>query len=179
MPGLGVLGLPPLAGGHMLGAGGTGTGRGHTGAGASASASTGACAGAGAGAGAAAGAGAGAGGSDSDECMEVSAPEVAVKMVEHRQVLEDGLEIVGTKGGTLASNLPHPRADCTVHAITLSKAAKRTVRGNEKHCPRCVHCVCTALALRMHCTDNAQHRTCTARAPHVHRTCTARAPHVH
>ena len=50
----------------------------------------------------------------------------------------DGVEIVGTKGGTLASNLPHPRAHCTVHPITLSKAAKRTVRGNEKHCPWCV-----------------------------------------
>ena len=34
--------------------------------------------------------------------------------------------------------LPHPRAHCTVHPITLSKAAKRTVRGNEKHCPWCV-----------------------------------------
>ena len=32
----------------------------------------------------------------------------------------------------------HPRAHCTVHPITLSKAAKRTVRGNEKHCPWCV-----------------------------------------
>ena len=80
----------------------------------------------------------GADGSDSDECMEVSAPEVAATMVEERQVLEDGVEIVGTKGGTLASNLPHPRAHCTVHPITLSKAAKRTVRGNEKHCPWCV-----------------------------------------
>ena len=78
--------------------------------------------------------------SDDDEVEEVSKPVEAVK--ELRQQVEDGVEVVGSRGSTLAADLPHPRADCPVSPFTPSKTAKRAVRGNDKHCPSCWCFVC-------------------------------------
>ena len=83
-------------------------------------------------------------------------------------MLDDGLEITGSRGGTLVADLPHPRADCPVHPLRLSKAAKRTVRGNEKHCRRCFSAAQPP--------PHRHHRTGTAQAPHRHCTPAARPP---
>lgn len=88
---------------------------------------------------------------DDDEVQEVSMPARASNQPTNTETCEslgDGVELVGSSGGLLASDLPHARAQCPLMPFKHPKAAKRAVGGNERICSNCWCFVCETPAAR-------------------------------
>ena len=83
-------------------------------------------------------------GDDESDVEEVAPPRPSGPQTLDGEVLDEdeGLELVGSSGGLLAADLPHARAECPRKRFTSSKTAKRTLPGNDEHCPNCWCYVC-------------------------------------
>ena len=57
----------------------------------------------------------------------------------------EGLVVLGTSGGLLAENLPHPRCDCPLKQF-FARGARRTIVTNEASCDQCYCFVCECRA---------------------------------